>query len=111
MTAPNPSQLGARPSNGAPSATPQQSLPTAQWPAPHAQVGASVYLTVFAQQQQKMAVQESFRVRLSNIEFLNQDAASEISRFASLYHNLAAQEIANVIIEFIRDVSAPAHRP
>jgi len=42
---------------------------------------------------------------LSKIGFLNQEAANEISKFASFYHNLAAQEITSVITDFIRDVS------
>jgi hypothetical protein len=50
-------------------------------------------------------VQEHFRGMLSKIGFLNQEAANEISKFASYYHNLAAQEITTVITDFIRDVS------
>ena len=50
-------------------------------------------------------VQEHFRGMLSKIVFLNHEAANEISKFASFYHNLAAQEITSVITDFIRDVS------
>jgi len=53
-----------------------------------------------------MAVIELFRSRLANIELLNQDLANDISRFASNNHTFAAQEIATVVKDFIRDVRA-----
>ena len=40
---------------------------------------------------------------LSSIEFLRQDDADRISMFASTYHNVAAEDITNVICDFIRD--------
>ena len=42
---------------------------------------------------------------LQRLTVLSTDAAEEISKFAAYYHNEAAQEIAEVINEFIRDVS------
>ena len=42
---------------------------------------------------------------LSSIRFLDQEEANKISMFASHHHNLAAEDITNVICEFIRDVS------
>ena len=42
---------------------------------------------------------------LAKIGQLNQDDAKEISAFASFYHNLAAQEITQVITESIIEVS------
>ena len=47
---------------------------------------------------------------LSSIRFLDQEEANKISMFASHHHNLAAEDITNVICEFIRDVSIPEPR-
>ena len=42
---------------------------------------------------------------LSSIDFLDHEKANNISMFASYWHNIAAEDITNVICDFIRDVS------
>ena len=48
---------------------------------------------------------------LQKLTVLDQEAAKEISKFAAHYHNDAAQEIAHVISEYIRDVSLSSSHP
>ena len=50
-------------------------------------------------------MRDHFKKMLSAIDQLNKDTANEISRFAQMYHHLAAGEIVSVIDDFIRDVS------
>jgi len=58
-------------------------------------------------QQQKHTAQENFRKMLENISIpFDQEAADSIRRFASHFHNLAAQEITSVIRDFIIGVSS-----
>ncbi len=58
-----------------------------------------------AHPQNKIYIEQHFRNMLSRVVRLDQPQANEIERQASYYHSYAAQEITNVIKDFIIDVS------
>lgn len=64
------------------------------------------------QQQQNQAQQKAqaiaeFRQILASTQHLDGTRISQINQFASYYHALAAPELAQTIVEFIRSVSCP----